>query len=296
MKSKRKIFIAFILNLLFAIIEFIGGSICGSVAIISDSLHDAGDAMSIGISYFMEKKSGTRPNEKYTFGYARYSVIGSVITLCILILGSVAFIINAVERIIYPVEIHYDYMLIFAIFGVCINFIAVIFTHGGKSLNQRAVNLHMLEDCLGWIVVLIGAIIMKLTDIALIDPIMSIGVSVFILISSVKAMKESISVLLQKVPSGICTDRIKEHLEEIEGVVDIHHIHVWSLDGERGIATLHARVSDDAYDIKAKIKNELAHFGVAHSTVEIEYEGEECRDILCSLGKSHGGGCCHHHH
>ena len=295
MKSKRKIFIAFILNLFFAVIEFIGGSICGSVAIISDSLHDAGDAMSIGISYFMEKKSGKKPDEKYTFGYARYSVIGSVITLCILILGSIAVIIKSVERIVSPIEINYNYMLIFAIFGVFINFLAVIFTHGGKSLNQRAVNLHMLEDCLGWIVVLIGAVIMKLTGIALIDPIMSIGVSVFILISSIKAMSESISVLLQKVPSGICTDRIKEHLEEIDGVEDIHHLHVWSLDGESCIATLHARVNGEAMYFKTKIKNELAHMGVAHSTVEIEYSGEKCRDIFCNVGSHHGSGCCHHH-
>ena len=296
MKSKRKIFIAFILNLFFAVIEFIGGSICGSVAIISDSLHDTGDAMSIGISYFMEKKSGKKPDEKYTFGYARYSVIGSVITLCILILGSIAVIIKSVERIVSPIEINYNYMLIFAIFGVCINFIAVVFTHGGKSLNQRAVNLHMLEDCLGWIVVLIGAVIMKLTGIALIDPIMSIGVAVFILISSIKAMSESISVLLQKVPSGICIEHLKEHLEEIDGVEDIHHLHVWSLDGERSIATLHAKISGNAHDIKEKIKNELSHFGVAHSTVEIEYESEECHDAFCDIGEHHIRECCHHHH
>ena len=296
MKSKRNIFIAFILNLFFAVVEFIGGSICGSVAIISDSLHDAGDAMSIGISYFMEKKSSKKPDEKYTFGYARYSVIGSLITLCILILGSVAVIINAVSRMISPIEINYNYMLIFAIFGVFINFIAVLFTHGGKSLNQRAVNLHMLEDCLGWIVVLIGAIVMKFTDIALIDPIMSIGVSVFILINSMEAIMESISVLLQKVPSGISTDHIKEHLEEIDGVIDVHHIHAWSLDGERSIATLHAKISGNAHDIKEKIKNELSHFGVAHSTVEIEYESEECHDVFCDIGEHHIRECCHHHH
>ena len=295
MKSKRRIFIAFILNLLFAVIEFIGGSICGSVAIISDSLHDTGDAMSIGISYFMENKSYGKPDSKYTFGYARYSVIGSVITLLVLIAGSVAVIINAVGKIISPSEINYDYMLVFAIFGACVNFLAVLFTHGGKSLNQRAVNLHMLEDCLGWIVVLIGAVIMKLTGIALIDPIMSIGVAMFILISSVKAIKDSVFVLLQRVPSGICIEHLKEHLEEIDGVEDIHHLHVWSLDGESCIATLHARVNGEAMYFKTKIKNELAHMGVAHSTVEIEYSGEECRDVFCDVGSHHGSGCCHHH-
>ena len=296
MDSRKNIFIAFILNLCFAIFEFIGGSICGSVAIISDSLHDAGDAMSIGISYFMERKSEKKPDSKYTFGYGRYSVIGSVITLSILIFGGIAVIANAIERIIFPMPINYDYMLIFAIFGVVINLLAVKLTHGDGSLNQRAVNLHMLEDCLGWIVVLAGAIIMKFTDIAIIDPIMSIGVAVFILISSIKAIRESVGVLLERVPKNTCTEHIKEHLLEIDGVIDVHHIHAWSLDGERSIATLHAKISGNAHDIKEKIKNELSRFGVAHSTVEIEYESEECHDAFCDMGEHHIRECCHHHH
>ena len=294
MDSKKNIFFAFILNFCFAILEFVGGSICGSVAIISDSLHDAGDAISIGISYLMERKSEKKPDSKYTFGYGRYSIIGSVITLLILIFGGIAIIVNAIERIISPVAINYDYMLIFAIFGVVINLFAVKLTHGGNSLNQRAVNLHMLEDCLGWIVVFVGAVVMKFTNIAIIDPIMSIGVAIFILISSIKGIKESVSVLLEKVPTDTCTEHIKAHLEEIGGVIDIHHIHVWSLDGEQSIATLHARVSRDIIDVKAKIKNELMHLGIAHSTVEMEYEGEECNDIFCNAGKSHKR-CCHHH-
>ena len=166
MKTEKNILIAFILNFAFSIFEFLGGIFTGSVAIISDAVHDIGDAASIGISFFLEKKSNQQPNEAYTYGYARYSVLGGIITTVILLLGSVIVISNAISRIISPTEINYNGMIIFAIVGVCVNLCAALFTREGGSLNQRAVNLHMLEDVLGWIVVLIGAIVMHFTGLS----------------------------------------------------------------------------------------------------------------------------------
>ena len=149
MKSEKNILIAFILNLNFSVFEFFGGIFTNSVAIISDSIHDIGDAVSIGISYFLEKKSKKQPDNTYTYGYLRYSVIGSIITTLILLVGSVLVVINAVKRILNPVDINYNGMIIFAIIGVVVNFLAAYFTRHGDSLNQKAVNLHMLEDVLG---------------------------------------------------------------------------------------------------------------------------------------------------
>ena len=180
MKTERNILIAFILNLSFSIFEFVGGVFTGSVAITSDAVHDIGDAASIGISYFLEKRSKKQPDEKYTYGYARYSIIGGFITTLILLIGSAFVIYNAIIRIINPVEINYNGMIVFAVVGVIVNFSAAFFTREGDSLNQKAVNLHMLEDVLGWIVVLVGAVVMRFTDFSLIDPIMSVGVSLFI--------------------------------------------------------------------------------------------------------------------
>ena len=174
MKTEKNILVAFLLNLLFSIIELIGGIITNSVAIISDSIHDMGDAISVGISYFLEVKSNKKPDNNYTYGYIRYSVLGSVITTLILLMGSIFVIYNAIVRIFNPVEINYNGMIIFAILGVVINFFAAYFTKEGYSLNQKAVNLHMLEDVLGWAVVLIGAIVMKFTNIIIIDSILSI--------------------------------------------------------------------------------------------------------------------------
>lgn len=270
MKTQKNILIAFLLNLLFSIIEFVGGAITNSVAIISDSIHDMGDAMSIGVSYFLERKSTKKPDNNYTYGYVRYSVLGSIITTFILLGGSILVIYNAIQRLINPVEINYNGMIIFAILGVIINFLAAYFTKEGDSLNQKSVNLHMIEDVLGWLVVLIGAVIMKFTDIKIIDPILSIGVAVFILINALKTLKEIVDLFLEKTPSNVDIEEIKEHLLEIQGVMDVHHIHVRSIDGYNNYATMHVVADGDYKQIKCKLKEELEEHGIAHSTIEFE--------------------------
>lgn len=294
MKTEKNILIAFILNLSFSIFEFVGGIITGSVAILSDSIHDIGDAASIGVSFFLEKKSKKQPDNTYTYGYARYSVLGSVITTVILMVGSILVIVNAVRRIINPVPINYNGMIIFAVIGTVVNFIAAYFTKDGDSLNQKAVNLHMLEDVLGWIVVLIGAIIMRFTDISVIDPVMSVCVALFILINTVKNLKEVINLFLEKTPENISVDEIKEHIMNIEGVKDVHHIHLWSMDGASNYATMHVVTENPAYDIKRKIREELAEHNISHATLELESPEEKCSDIHChteEIAQLH-----HHHH
>lgn len=296
MKTEKNILVAFILNFAFSIFEFVGGILTGSVAIISDAVHDIGDAASIGISYFLEKKSKKQPDEKYTYGYARYSVIGSVITTTILLFGSVMVIYNVVNRIMEPTEINYNGMIIFAIIGACVNFCAAFFTREGDSLNQKAVNLHMLEDVLGWVVVLIGAIVMRFTDFALIDPIMSIGVAVFILVNAVKNIKEVLNLFLEKTPHGIDVKEIEEHITEIDGVLNVHHIHIWSLDGQSNYATMHIVTNSDSHQIKEKVRYELKEHGIGHSTLELEMEGEHCHEEHCHVDVNTAASGHHHHH
>lgn len=294
-KTEKNILIAFLLNLLFSAVEFMGGIITGSVAILSDSIHDLGDALSIGFSFFLEKKSKKEPDEKYTYGYLRYSVLGSVITTVILLFGSLAVIYNAVLRIISPAEINYNGMIVFAIIGATVNFIAAYFTKEGDSLNQKAVNLHMLEDVLGWVVVLVGAVIMRFTDISLIDPLMSIGVALFILINAVKNLKEVLDIFLEKTPDGVDINELKEHLTEIDGVLDVHHIHLRSIDGYNNYITLHVVTKGDGHKIKHKIREELSEHGISHATIELEDEHEHCHEKECHI-EHHGSGHHHHHH
>lgn len=295
MKTDKNILIAFALNLAFSVFEFIGGLFTGSVAILSDALHDIGDAMSIGLSFFLEKKSKKHPDGIYTYGYARYSVLGGFITTMILLLGSAFVLYNAVLRIFHPSPIHYDGMILFAIVGAAVNLCAAFFTREGDSLNQKAVNLHMLEDVLGWLVVLVGAVVMRFTDFALIDPLMSIGVAVFIVINAIGNLKEILDLFLEKTPHDICVEELKEHLMEIDGVLDVHHIHVWSMDGQQNYATMHVRTNADGHEMKHKIREELAEHGIGHATLELETENEHCHEEHCHI-EHHEGGHHHHHH
>ena len=296
MKTEKSILVAFLLNLFFSVFEFFGGIFTGSIAIISDAVHDLGDAASIGVSFFLERKSKKHPDKRHTYGYLRYSVLGSVITTVILLTGSVLVIVHAVERIITPSHIHYDAMIAFAVVGVSVNLAAALLTRRGESLNQKAVNLHMLEDVLGWAVVLIGAIVMRFFDIPILDPILSIGVALFILTEAVRCLCEVGSLFLVKVPKELDPDEIVHHLLEIEGVLDVHHLHLWSMDGRAHYATMHLVVRGDGAAVKQAVRKELSEHGICHATLELEHEGEDCHERDCRVEEHEEGHHHHHHH
>lgn len=297
MKSDKKLLIAFILNICFSIFEIIGGVFSNSVAIVSDAVHDFGDAISIGISYFLERISKKNPDNRYTYGYVRYSVLGAIITNIILIVGSIFVISSAINRFINPVDIDYNSMIIFAIFGVIVNFIALYFTKNGDSLNQKAVNLHMLEDVLGWVIVLVGSFIIKITGIYRIDSILSISVAIFILIHAINGLVKVIDLFLEKTPSNLDVDDIKNSLLKIKGIDDVHHIHIWSLDGVYNIATMHVVTNlKNINKIKCSVKEELIKFGISHSTIEIENSDYDCEDVYCHIEGNNDNNNHHHHH
>ncbi len=296
MKTEKNILIAFLLNLSFSVFELIGGIFTGSVAILSDAVHDIGDATSIGASYFLEKKSKKQPDAVYTYGYARYSVIGGVLTTLILLVGSVLVVIQAVQRMIAPTEIDYNGMIVFALVGVAVNFLAAFFTREGDSLNQRAVNLHMLEDVLGWAVVLVGAVVMRFTDLVWIDPLLSIGIAVFIFINALQNLGQVLELFLEKVPHGIHTEELRAHLCALESVEDVHHIHIWSMDGQHNYATMHVVTGAASHKIKEQVRAELAEHGIGHVTLELEVPGEHCHEEHCHVQPQAGGHHHHHHH
>lgn len=291
MKTEKNILIAFILNLLFSLFELFGGIFTNSISITSDAFHDFCDSISIGLSFFLEKKSKSKPNNIYTYGYTRYSVLGALITTTILITGAVIAIYNSIKRIINPVSINYDGMIFLALIGVCVNMLAAYFTKEGHSLNQKSVNLHMIEDVLGWIIVLIGSIIIKFTEITLIDSFMSIIVSTFILIKSIKNLKSILNIFLEKKPDDIIVENIKEAILKIDGVIDIHHVHIWSIDGFNNYATMHIVTENNNCLIKDKIRKLLLNEKISHVTIEIEDKSETCKQKDCSIKH-----ICNHHH
>ena len=154
----------------------------------------------------------------------------------------------------------------------------------------------MLEDVLGWIVVLVGAIVMHFTDIALIDPIMSIGVAIFITVNAVKNLKEILDIFLEKAPHGIDVNEIKKHILEIDNVLDVHHVHIWSMDGQNNYATMHIAAKGDFCNIKEKVHEQLHEHGISHVTLEFEAENEQCTHKDCRVEFKTGSGHHHHHH
>ena len=296
METKKKIGIAFLLNLLFSVLEAVGGIVTGSVAILSDAVHDFGDAFSIGLSYLLEKIAGKKPDQTYTYGYARFSVLGGLITNLILLVGSVGIVFGAVARLITPVAVDSNGMIILAVVGLFVNGVAVYFTHGGKSINQRAVNLHMLEDLLGWVIVLLGAILMRFTGWHFIDPMLSIFLAVYIAVHALDGLKETLSIFLMKKPKELSTDEVMERLKSLDGVINVHHLHLWTLDGECHCATLHAVVKGDSRKVKEMIKSELLSCGIAHTTVELELLMEACTQRTCAMCGGGTSSHCHHCH
>lgn len=297
MKSDKNILVAFLLNFSFSLLELIGGTLTGSVAITSDAVHDFGDTVSIAISYFLEKKSKGQPDAKYTFGYGRYSVIGSVITTLVLVTGSILVLVQAVERLFVPQPVHSGGMLLLAVIGLGVNLAATFATRQGDSLNQKAVNLHMLEDVIGWAVVLVGAVVMRFTNWTMIDPLLSIGVAIFILFHAIGYLKESLDLFLEAVPENVSVAQICEAALAVEGVSEVHHVHIWSMDGTHNFATMHIVTAQPNAKLKDAVRHNLEALHITHVTMELESLDEQCAEQNCVLHEdAHSHEHEHHHH
>ena len=286
--SAGNIKIAFLLNLGFSILEFIGGFLTNSISIFTDSVHDFGDSISIGVSYLLEKKSQKKSDNNYTYGYLRYSLLGAIITSIILLTGSIIVLYNAIPRLIHVEEINYDAMIIFAVFGVFINGYAAYKTSHAEKHNEKAINLHMLEDVLGWIAVLIGSILIKAFKLYIIDPILSILIAIYILYHVYRYLKEVFYIFMEKVPEDIDIKDIRNDIKDkFDMIKDVHHIHVWTLDGVNNYLTAHILIDDnlskkDIIKLKQDIKEFLVTKNIEHSTLEIEYIEEDCKSKNCS--------------
>lgn len=300
-KSTHNMLLAFLLNLAFSIIELVGGIFTNSISIISDSVHDLGDSISIGASLLLEHKSGKKPDERYTYGYLRYSILGAFLTSMILLIGSAFVIYQSVCRIITPSAVDHDGMLIFAIIGIVVNGLAAFKTSHGNSLNEKTLSLHMLEDVLGWAAILIGSVVIKLTGWHLIDPILSLAIAVFVLTHAFGHIREVLSVVMEKAPKEVCAAELSEELSRVKKVKDIHHVHLWSMDGQTHFASLHALVEENTTntefeEIKEELRHILQHHAIVHSTIEMEYTRCEHHECDISSHQLHGHHCHHHGH
>ena len=282
----NNLWIAFGLNFVFTIIEIIGGLLTNSVAVLSDALHDAGDTIAIGSALFFEKFSQRKRDRTFTYGYRRFTVLSAFITALILAIGSGFIIYSAIERIMHPEDVKADGMIIMAILGVVFNGLAVIKLMASKSqsMNQQAVYLHLLEDALGWVAVLIGAIVMYFFDLPIIDPLLSLGIAAYILVNAVKMIFSAMRVFLQAVPKNLDVNKVKETILSQPHVKDLHDLHIWTIEGQDVVLTAHVVVEEtcspgDYIGIKREVKVALSDIGIYHATLELEEATESCMFI-----------------
>lgn len=277
----HNIAVAFFLNLFFCVVELIGGLMTNSIAILSDALHDFGDSFSIGLAWYFQKISKKKPDAKYTYGYKRFTTLSALINSMVLLTGSGFVLYASISRLFEPAKANAQGMFILGIFGVIVNGAAVLRLKKGSSLNERVVSLHMLEDVLGWVAVLIGSVVMMFVNVPVLDPILSIGISIYILYNVYHNLMSAFRVILQGKPSTVDETAIRKSLLDLPKVQSLHDLHIWTLDNEYMILTVHLVVDDEIKKNEQRTLRTAAHQilkeeNIQHSTIEIEYLSETC--------------------
>jgi len=273
--------VAFFINLSFSIIELVGGLMTNSVAILMDALHDLGDTIALGLAWYFERLSSKKEDLRYTYGYARFSVLAAFINSLILIGGSIFLLTQAIPRLLHPEQADAKGMLLLAILGVTANGIAAWRLMRGSTLNERVVALHLLEDVLGWAAIIVGSVVMMFVDVPILDPILSVLILAYILFGVVKNLTKAIGIFLQATPDRVLPEKITHELEHLPLVEEVHDFHVWTLDGTFHIATMHVVVPinfdwNQSDDLKSDIRSLLKKHGVEHATIELEIPESTC--------------------
>ena len=277
---------AFFLNLGFTVIELVGGLLTNSMAILSDAVHDLGDSVALGLAWYFQKFSHKKRDNTYTYGYKRFSLVGALINSVILITGSVLILTETFPRLIHPQQSDPKGMFILAVIGVAVNGAAMLRLRKGSSLNEKVVSLHMLEDVLGWLAILVGSVVMYFVNVPVLDPIMSLLISIYVLFNVFRNLRSIARIILQGTPDAAEPDEITEEISRMESIESIHDLHMWSVDGTYNILTLHVVLKmplnfEELARLKDNIRRILSEKGFQHATIEFETPDEQCRYENC---------------
>ncbi|GAA73542.1 cation diffusion facilitator family transporter [Pseudoalteromonas sp. BSi20439] len=273
----------FFLNVSFTIIEFIGGWLTNSTAIMADAVHDLGDSLSIGFAWILSRFSDKEASDRFSYGYRRLTLFGALINSIVLVIGSVWVLFEAIPRLSNPEMPMAEGMLGLALLGVAVNGYAVFKLKAGKTLNEKVLTWHLLEDVLGWVAVLIVSIVLLFVDLPILDPLLSIGFTLFILFNVLKNLKTTLALFLQATPDEEVQNNIEKAIKAIPEINGIHHMHFWSLDGESHVLTAHLELAhnfevDKLIRLKQQVAKELSSYNLSHTTIEFEFPQESCRD------------------
>ena len=301
MSSKFAVWLAFVLNFSFAIIEFIFGGLFGSSAILADAVHDLGDALAIGISAFLESISNREEDSHYTLGYKRFSLLGAILTAVILITGSSLVILENISKLIEPQPVDHEGMLWLGVIAIAINLTASLIVRKGQTKNESILSLHFLEDTLGWLAVIVVAIILRYTDWYFLDPLLSLLISAFILSKALPRFWSTLKIFLDAVPEGVDIQQVKSDLEQLDHVTSINQLNLWTMDGLEKNAIVHVCLEHVKHmeGCKESIRTLLKDCGFQNVTIEVDEDLATHRAHkrnIEELEADQGHGHDHHHH
>ena len=272
MKTKHAVWLAFFLNLSYAIVEFIAGGLFGSSAVLADSVHDMGDAIAIGVSAFLETISNREEDSHYTLGYKRFSLLGAMVTAVILMTGSVLVILGNITKLFHPQAVNDEGILWLGIIAVSVNVIASLVVRKGKTKNESILSLHFLEDTLGWVAVILMAIVLRFTDWYILDPLLSLVISFFILSKAIPRFWSTLKIFLDAVPEGVDIQQVKSDLEQLDHVASINQLNLWTMDGLEKNAIVHVCLKkvEHMEVCKEAIRAMLKDYGFQNITIEVD--------------------------
>ncbi len=284
--GERRLVVSIALNLLITVAEVVGGILSGSLALLSDALHNFSDTASLGISLAARRIGRRAATANKTFGYKRAEIIGAFVNLVTLVLIALYLIKEAVERFLNPQSIDGTIMLVVAVIGLLANVLTamLLFRDARDSLNIRSAFLHIITDAVSSVGVVLGGVLIVQYQIYVVDPILTLLISLYILYHCYAMLRETIDILMESVPKNIDLDRVVAEVETIDRVLEMHHLHVWQFD-EHDVA-LEAHIVIDKADlehmetVKHGIKQRLGEvFHIHHTTLEFEFV--PCSDPGC---------------
>ena len=286
-----KIGVSILLNIIITVGQVIGAGISGSVALMTDALHNFSDVISLVISYVANKLTLKKATTSKTYGYKRAEILAAFINSATLIGVAIFLIIEAIERFSSPIEIQADIVIWFAIASIVINFLSVVILHKDSkdNMNIRSAYLHLLTDVMTSIAVMFGGLAMKYYNVFWIDGLLTLLIATYLIYSSFALLKETTKVLMQFTPEGINLDEINTEISKIEGIKNLHHLHVWQLNDNKSMLEAHVEMDVDImlseFQEKLKeIENILHKFGIDHTNIQPELNKCEKNDGLIANG------------
>ena len=284
----RNLLISILLNIVITVSQVIGGLVSGSLALLSDALHNFSDVLSLIISYAANKLSGRKASTNKTFGYKRAEIIAAFVNASTLIIVAVLLIIEAIKRFQHPQEIESDLVIWLSLLGIIANGFSVLLLkeHADKNMNMKSAYLHLLTDMLASVAVLIGGLLMKYYEIYWIDSFLTFGIAIYLIYVGYKLLLESVKVLMLFTPSDMSVRDIAKSVNQLKSIKNIHHIHIWQLNEDEIHLEAHIDFENDInlseFDIILDDIEELLFekYSINHVNIQPEYRKCDEKDII----------------